>query len=267
MNSTQKPQSLVYPYFSRSLHNTQIYEVSANGSDALPVLALGVFCGYSRFGLPGGVRESCQLFGFIFSAVAISLSGVMAPGPITAATLTAGSHRRNAGAVIALGHIAIELPLILALAAGLGGLLESIPVRSAIGLTGGIVLVWMGGQLLWNLRGAPPDAQTSVDRHPFLTGVVLTAANPYFLVWWATVGLTLTLEALHIGLLALLLFALVHWLCDLGWLTVLSWAGFKGAEIYGPRMQTAVSTICGLVLCGFGVKFAINAATQLSQLV
>ncbi len=209
------------------------------------------------------------MLGFIFSAVAISLSGVMAPGPITAATLTAGSHRRNAGAgaVIALGHIAIELPLILALAAGLGGLLESIPVRSAIGLAGGAVLIWMGGQLLWNLRGGPADTPTSVDRHPFLTGVVLTAANPYFLVWWATVGLTLTLQALHFGLLALLLFALVHWLCDVGWLTVLSWAGFKGAELYGARMQTTVSLICGLVLCGFGIQFAVSAASQLSRLI
>ena len=178
-------------------------------------------------------REIRQLFGFILSAVAISLSGVMAPGPMTAATLTAGSHRRNAGALIALGHIAIELPLILALAAGLGGLLESIFVRSAIGLAGGIVLIWMGGLLLWNLRAGPTDSPTSVDRHPFLTGVVLTVANPYFLVWWATVGLTLTSQALHFGLLALLLFALVHWLCDVGWLTVLSWAGFKGAEVYG----------------------------------
>ena len=37
------------------------------------------------------------MIGFVVSAVAISLSGVMAPGPITASTLAAGSQRRDGG--------------------------------------------------------------------------------------------------------------------------------------------------------------------------
>jgi threonine/homoserine/homoserine lactone efflux protein len=191
----------------------------------------------------------------------------MAPGPITAATLTAGSHRRDAGALIALGHIAIELPLILLLAAGLGSQLQWMPVRAAIGLAGGCVLIWMGGQLLWDLRDSPADLPSAVERHPFVTGLVLTAANPYFFVWWATVGLTLTSQALQLGGLALLLFALAHWLCDVSWLTVLSWAGFKGTEAFGPRMQSAISAVCGLVLVAFGLRFVCGAATHLAQLV
>ena len=65
------------------------------------------------------------LLTFIFTIVGISLSGVMAPGPITAATLAAGERNRHAGAWICIGHIAVELPLILLLAAGLGTFLES----------------------------------------------------------------------------------------------------------------------------------------------
>jgi len=204
------------------------------------------------------------LFVFILSAVVISLSGVLAPGPMTAATLSAGSHRRNAGALIAVGHIVVELPLIVGLAVGLGGRLESITVRSVIGLAGGVVLLWMGGQLLQSLRDTPVESQTSVERHPVMTGVVLTAANPYFLVWWATVGLTLTSQALQFGLLTLTLFALAHWLCDIGWLAVLSWAGFKGTQVFGPRMQTVVSVACAVILLGFGVKFVLDAAAGLS---
>ena len=203
------------------------------------------------------------MIGFIISAVAISLSGVMAPGPITAATLAAGSRSRHAGAVIGLGHIMVELPLILLLVAGLGALLESPGVQLGIGLAGGAVLVLMGLQLLFSLPATQLDSQPPVRRHPLLTGMVLTAANPYFMVWWATVGLALTSRSLQYGLLALVLFVIAHWACDIGWLAVLSWAGFKGTEVFGHRAQTAVSAVCGTVLLGFGLKFLYEAGSGL----
>ncbi len=77
------------------------------------------------------------MISFIFTIIGISLSGVMAPGPITAATLAAGERNRHAGAWICGGHIAVELPLILLLAAGLGTFLESKGIRAGIGLVGG----------------------------------------------------------------------------------------------------------------------------------
>ena len=201
---------------------------------------------------------------FIFTIVGISLSGVMAPGPITAATLAAGERNRHAGAWICIGHIAVELPLILLLAAGLGTFLESKGIRAGIGLVGGVLLLLMGLQLLASLRKPENGSVASVERHPFLIGVVLSGANPYFILWWATVGLTLTSRAMEFGLLALVLFALVHWLCDLGWLEVLSFAGFKGSRAFGNRSQKVISAICAAMLLGFGVKFVYDAAIAMS---
>lgn len=203
------------------------------------------------------------MFGFIVSAVAISLSGVMAPGPITAATLAAGSRSRHAGAVIGLGHIIVELPLILLLVAGMGTLFESPGVQMGIGLAGGVVLVLMGLQLLFSMPANQLDSQDPGGRHPLLTGMLLTAANPYFIVWWATVGLALTTRSLQYGLLALILFVLAHWMCDVGWLAVLSWAGFKGTEVFGRRAQMVVSAVCATVLLGFGLKFLYDAGIEL----
>lgn len=203
------------------------------------------------------------MFGFIISAVAISLSGVMAPGPITAATLAAGSRSRHAGAAIGLGHIIVELPLIVILVTGVGKFLESPIVRAGIGLGGGVFLLLMGVQLLLSLGGTNTDSDAPVQRHPLMTGIVLTGANPYFLIWWATVGLTLTSEAMEFGVVALCVFAVVHWLCDVGWLEVLSLAGFKGAEVFGKAAQTAVSVVCAVALLGFGLKFLWDAGSLL----
>ncbi len=203
------------------------------------------------------------MLAFLLSAFVISLSGALAPGPVTAATLAAGARARHAGAQIAIGHLLVELPLIVLLAMGAGSLIDSPGVSAAIALAGGLVLLVLGGQLLLSLRSNPAPSGPPVQKHPVLIGVVLTLANPYFFVWWATVGLALTTQAMAFGLTALALFAAVHWLCDLGALEALSLAGFKGSERFGARAQTVVAGVCGAMLTGFGVKFLVDAAIWL----
>jgi len=199
------------------------------------------------------------MLAFLLTAVAISLSGVMAPGPITAATLVAGSRSRHAGAMIALGHAAVEMPLILLLAAGVGFIFQYPTVKAGIGLAGGAVLILMGAQLLLSLRNLQAEANAGLQRHPFVTGVVLSGTNPYFLVWWLTIGLSLATRAAEFGAAALVAFGIVHWLCDLVWLEVLSQAGYHGTRVFGPRSQRIVSAVCGVVLLGFGLKFLADA--------
>ena len=200
------------------------------------------------------------MLAFFVTAVGISLSGVMAPGPITAATLVSGTQHRHAGALVALGHAVVEVPLIVLLAIGIAGFLDSAAVKTGIGMMGGAALLLMGMQLLLSMRKRSVQTDSaSVERHPFLVGILLTAANPYFIVWWATVGLTLITEALAFGAIILVLFTVAHWLCDFGWLEVLSVLGHKGAQAFGPRAETAISATCGVLLIGFGIKLLLDA--------
>jgi threonine/homoserine/homoserine lactone efflux protein len=206
------------------------------------------------------------VIGLVFTIVGVSLFGVLAPGPVTAAAISAGARNRHAGAWICAGHVAVELPLILLLATGLGTVFTSPAIRASIGLLGGVILVLMGLQLLASLRKTDAGAVVSVERHPFLIGVVLSGGSPYFLFWWATVGLTLISQAMALGIVALGLFALIHWLCDLSWLEFLSNAGFKGSQVFGARSQTVVSAVCAVMLLGFGVKFICDAVIAIRMM-
>jgi threonine/homoserine/homoserine lactone efflux protein len=203
------------------------------------------------------------LIAFVAQVVVISLSGVMAPGPITAATLAAGTRSRHAGSLIAVGHGLIEFPLILLVIAGAGTLLASRAVTVGIGLVGGGVLVVMGAGMLRNLGKPAGTAGKRVGRGPVLTGVILTGTNPYFLLWWLTVGLNLTTRALQIGALALGLLAAVHWLCDLVWLEALSFTSFKGTKLLGAGVQKIVLGVCSVALIGLGLFFAVDAVNHL----
>jgi len=204
------------------------------------------------------------MLAFILSTVAITLSGVLSPGPITAAAVASGARRRHAGAMIAGGHVLVEAPLILLLALGVGSFVTYPVVRGAIGLAGGTVLIFMGAQLLRSLRCPSDEIRVPVERHPVVIGIALTVANPYVLLWWATVGLSLVTQAMGLGLAVLAVFALVHWLIDVVWLDFLSLAGYRGSQWLGPRAQLAIAAGCGLLLITFGAKFLYDAAVELS---
>ncbi len=208
-------------------------------------------------------RTSAPVLLFLAGVVGISLSGVMAPGPLTAAAVGMGTRSQYAGAIIALGHGAVEFPLIIVIAAGAGALLKSPRTKTVIGLLGGAFLLIMAGLMLANLRRADPAARNIFTGTPFLAGLVLSVGNPYFLVWWATIGLKLIGDAKGFGTWVLVLFALVHWLCDLAWLGVLSWASFKGSAILGGESQRIVFVACALALLGFGLYFMATAARPL----
>lgn len=220
---------------------------------------------------------------FLLKAAGTSLSGVMAPGPVTAATLEAGARRKHAGAWVAIGHGVIEFPLMLLVMLGLmfpklfgvTDVLQQPAFRVGVGLAGGIALLALAGLTLWGLRrkpsagvsadraadGASPPAPVAPRRanKPLWTGIVLTAGNPYFLLWWATVGLALTAQAVQIGIYAFVFFTVIHWLCDLLWLEALSVASFYGTVLLGPRTQPILSAVCGVAMAGFGAMFVIDA--------
>src|SRR5512136_1398579 len=119
----------------------------------------------------------------------------MAPGAITAATIAAGTKSRHAGGLIAVGHAVVEFPLMFLILAGIGVLFESAAAKTVIGLVGGLFLLWMGVQMLRDLRKESAVSAENSSHSPLVTGIILSVSNPYFLLWWATVGLALAKDA------------------------------------------------------------------------
>ena len=194
---------------------------------------------------------------FLLSAAGISLSGVMLPGPLTAATITKGYRDKNAGISIALGHAVIELPLMALIYFGFAHFFASPEAKKIIGLAGGLMLIFMGAMVFRATRKAVGDAP-DLPYGSFITGVIMTGANPYFFLWWATIGVALIATAAEFGIWALLLFAVVHWSCDLVWEQFVSMSVFKTRHLWTQKVQKTVFGICALVLVGFGVWFCFS---------
>jgi threonine/homoserine/homoserine lactone efflux protein len=199
---------------------------------------------------------------FLVQAILISLSGVMAPGPLTVVVVGKGAHSPRAGAMIAVGHGLVEFPLMALIVIGLAPALRNATAAASIGLAGGVVLLWMGYGLLRSLRRSEESSQERAAS-PLMAGVLMSAGNPYFIVWWATVGATLVFRAWEFGVWQLVVFAVIHWSLDLVWYFVLSVASFRGTKLLGTGFLRGVSLVAGLLLLFFGVRFVVDALPAL----
>lgn len=190
---------------------------------------------------------------FLTSVAAISLTGVMMPGPVTAVTVMEGRKSGNAGAAVAVGHAFIELPLILFIYFGLAHVFTVSYVRAVVGLAGGGFLTYTGFSAMRGVKENFSQAETSSGA--LIGGLLATAVNPYFFLWWATVGSTLIMNSLLFGLLGLALFISTHWSCDLAWNLLLSKAMFKSRRYLKPLTMKAINMGLSLLLVGFGLAF------------
>ncbi|ADB57838.1 LysE family transporter [Archaeoglobus profundus] len=191
---------------------------------------------------------------FLIKVTLISSSGALAPGPLTTATLAVGAkHGWRGGFKIALGHLAVEFPLVIVIALGLYILFKDPIFIRISSLVGGIFMIYFG---YMTMKDAFADVQRSskFEGYPFLVGVTLTALNPFFILWWVGIGSPLILEAIaNWGFISLIPFYAAHVWLDFVWLTALAHAtSFSGRA---EKVYRTVVFVLGLLLLAFGLDF------------
>jgi len=216
---------------------------------------------------------------FLVQVFVISFSGAMAPGPVSATVIAMGVRSPYAGLLVAAGHGIIEFPLMVLIMLGAGMIFESAKTQAMIGLAGGIFLLLMSVQIfIGSKNSAKSEAKTTKSR-PILAGLILSAGNPYFLIWWVTIGLALATTAKGFGIWAFGLFAVVHWLCDCFCFQALSWASFKGTRLFGSVVERGTTNakksvwgpqrklllVCSMAVFLFGLKFIFDFFIALSR--
>ncbi len=209
-----------------------------------------------------------QLVEFIVEVVTVTASGALSPGPLTFAIMSEGAKKGwKAGLYAAFGHAAVEFPLVILLALGLAGLFRDEFTRRVLGLVGGVSLIVYSALQLVEVRKLWGKALEfkgkGGGRGGFLTGVILSAFNPFFLLWWATVGAKLVIDALSVLqplLLSVVVFYASHVWMDVVWLPVVALAGYKGSRISGKALSL-VLLVLSVALIYYGVVFIVAALT------
>jgi len=158
------------------------------------------------------------------------------------------------GPQMALGHAVIEVPLILLIFFGLGTFFQYTLTQILLSILGGGFIIWMGISL-FRTRKSIVKGEKDIPYNAFVSGIIMSALNPFFLLWWATVGSLWTLKFYQFGIGGIVLFIVVHWLCDLVWLSFVSNLVYRTHSLWKNGFQEWISIGCSLLLVGFGVWF------------
>lgn len=201
----------------------------------------------------------------ILSVLVISISGVMTPGPMFAVTVAKSYRSPWAGSQIALGHAIIEVPLILLLFFLQRELMLPVIVKIIISLLGGGMVIWMGIGM-FRARHDVLENGKDLKYNAVTAGIVMSATNPFFLLWWATVGSLLVMKFRDFGALGLPVFIFTHWTCDLVWLSIVSVFIFKTRALWQQQFQKGIYVICSFLLVGFGIWFVSSGLQQIGNL-
>lgn len=148
----------------------------------------------------------------------------------------------------------VEVRIIILIGIGFGMLFKSSLVRAIIGVVGGSVLVYLGYRMV---RSEHPSEEKEeyLPYHPYIVGIITTLTNPYFFLWWATVGAALIVISLGFGLTVFLVFAVLHSSCDFFWDLLVSFTVFKSRKFWNNRVRRAVFASCGMLMVIFGIWF------------
>ena len=196
----------------------------------------------------------------------IALSGALMPGPLLTVTISESSTRgAMAGPLMIFGHGVLELALIIALLSGLAPLLVRDDVFILISLIGGSVLLWMGISMLRSLPRLDLDSHSSTPktRNLIIAGIVLSAVNPYWLIWWASIGLGYIMHSLKFGLLGVAAFFTGHILADLAWYALVSFGIAKGKHLFSNGLYRKMIAGCALFLVAFSCWFFVSGVQKI----
>jgi threonine/homoserine/homoserine lactone efflux protein len=210
----------------------------------------------------------------------VALTGAMSPGPLLTYTIIKSAKTARRGYLMGLwvitGHAILEVGVIVLLLVGLSFALKNILVVRGIGIVGGAILLAFGVSVIRdvyqgrisarflsspqrNTPGHPPD-DTRIMENPVLGGMVVSMSNPYWWVWWATIGLAFMvqfdLSFTHWP--ALVAFFLGHEAGDLAWYLVISVLAFFGLRRMNRKAYSTILACCGIFMILFGLFLGIS---------
>ncbi|HEX9204863.1 MAG TPA: LysE family transporter [Candidatus Deferrimicrobiaceae bacterium] len=215
------------------------------------------------------------------SSFIIGLSGALMPGPLLAVTIR---HTTRQGFVAApllvLGHAILEAGLLCLLVFGLTEWLKGDAAVTVIALAGAAMLLRMAVGMAREVRtlrfagsGSPegdagPPARTeeaggSGPLRPLLDGIVASASNPYWSLWWATIGLGYMVLSRGQGWVGLASFFAGHILADAAWYLFVGTAVAAGRGWFTDRVYRGVVGACAIFLAFFALSFGYMGFSRL----
>lgn len=212
----------------------------------------------------------------------LGLTGAMSPGTLFTYTIIKSIEAKKKaffiGLSISLGHAFVEVILILVLMFGIVAIISIPIVLMLIGLIGGIFLIIFGIQMILDIRNKKIDTSflnveyssekledfskqhsRIYNAHPFWGGIIFILSNPYWWLWWATIGLSIIVDNAINFSNASNFWAFISGkeVSQMFWYTLMATMFGLSSKFITKKIYLGILIICSLFMVGYGFYLAI----------
>jgi threonine/homoserine/homoserine lactone efflux protein len=161
--------------------------------------------------------------------------------------------------------------MVILLSVGMEKLLTMPGIPAVIAFLGGIFLIYMSyGIIKHPDQGSPFPRNEHKDslnqpltKQPIISGALVTLGNPFWFVWWLTIGVTMLTRSSIIGTLGSIAFYLGHIFADYSWLSFISFVISSGRRFLNNKVYSSIMISCAIFLGIIGLYFVVSGSSQL----
>jgi threonine/homoserine/homoserine lactone efflux protein len=205
-----------------------------------------------------------------------AITGAMSPGPLLTYTIMSAIRDKKKGYMVGIwiiaGHAILESAIIIAILLGFSAFLGNVVFVRVISIVGCGCLIFFGVSIFVRAARGKISADflegtdTGTDMksrwldRPVLGGILVSMSNPYWWIWWVTIGGAF-LAQFKITITdwdMLLAFFIGHEAGDLAWYAPVSFLTHFGRKKLDKTVYTIVLVLCGIFMVGFGLYLGIK---------
>src|SRR4030042_2271634 len=200
----------------------------------------------------------------------VAFTGALMPGPMLSLVIASVAQKGFWTSVfIVIGHSILELLIVISFYLGVLKYLDNPLVIKIISIVGGAFLIYMAVSIIVSMarKKIKLDLDTKMiaknlgTKNTFIItgkGILISLANPYWYVWWLTIGATFMIKSVQHSFGGVAFFYTGHILADFIWYLFVGFLISTGRRFFNQKIYIGILIVCSLFLLYLGVRFIVD---------
>ena len=212
------------------------------------------------------MNEIIQIF---FGSLIVAFTGALMPGPMLTLVIASAAQKGFWTSVfIVIGHSILELLIVISFYLGVLKYLDNPLVIKIISIVGGAFLIYLAVSIMVSIAKKKIKLDLDTKRITNLgtknmfiitvKGILISLANPYWYIWWLTIGATFMIKSVQHSLGGVASFYTGHILADFIWYLFVGFLVSKGRRFFNQKIYIGILIVCSLFLLYLGVRFIVD---------
>jgi threonine/homoserine/homoserine lactone efflux protein len=212
-----------------------------------------------------------SIYQIFIGSLLVAFSGALVPGPMLTLVISSVAEKGFwTSFFIVVGHSLLELLVVISFFLGVLKYLENPLIVKIIAILGGVFLLYLGVDIIISIfrKKYIIDFKSIVKKRTItgkstviviLKGILISLMNPYWYIWWITIGAAFIIKSVEFNIPGISSFYLGHISADFIWYLFIGFLINTGRKFFNQKIYNGILAACSIFLFYLGVRFIIEA--------